>query len=83
MKFCEVLAALRGYTPAMQHIIREIITLIRIERWIVSDDSQESSDRALVSEQVVEEIVLSSTQATQVREVFRRLLAEHRDEESS
>jgi hypothetical protein len=67
----------------MQHIIRETITLIRIERWFVSDDGPDAHDRELASEQVVEEIVLSSTEATRVREVFRHILAEHHGEEGS
>jgi hypothetical protein len=83
VKFCEVLPRLRGYTPSMQHVIREIITLIRIERWLVSDDDPNAHDLELVPEQVVEEIVLSSTEATRVREVFRRILAEHHGEECS
>ena len=65
----------------MQHIIREIITLIRIERWLVSDGSPDTAAPELASEQVVEEIVLSSSEASQVREAFRRILAEHRGDE--
>jgi hypothetical protein len=67
----------------MQHVIREIITLIRIERWLVSDGSPDAAAPEVASEQVVEEIVLSSSEASQVREVFRRILAEHRGEDGA
>ncbi|HYF64513.1 MAG TPA: hypothetical protein VD886_16935 [Herpetosiphonaceae bacterium] len=67
----------------MQHVIRETITLIRIERWLVSDDAAGEPAPALAAEQVVEEIVLSGVEASLVRDIFRRILAEHHGEASS
>lgn len=59
---------------AMRHVIRETITLLRIERWVISDDESDVAEMLPVSEQVVEEIVLSSAEEAQVRELFRRIL---------
>ena len=67
----------------MQHVIRETITLIRIERWLVRDDDADEPAPALAAEQVVEEIVLSGAEASLVRDIFRRILAEHHGEASS
>lgn len=58
----------------MRHVIRETITLLRIERWVISDDESDVAEMLPVSEQVVEEIVLSSAEEAQVRELFRRIL---------
>jgi hypothetical protein len=62
----------------MRHVIREIITLIRIERWLVADDRPGGSDLTAASEHVVEQIVLSGADEAQVRELFRRILEERR-----
>ncbi len=66
----------------MHHIIRETITLIRIERWLLHDDSAEPSAPEQVAEQVVEEIVLSGSTAVQVREVLLRIFAEYLGDDS-
>ena len=58
----------------MRHVIRETITLLRIERWVINDDESDATEMLPASEQVVEEIVLSSAEEAQVRELFRRIL---------
>ena len=61
----------------MQHIIRETITLIRIERWLVSDGNPDSNTVELASERIVEEIVLRSTETAHVDELVRHLVTNH------
>ena len=78
VKFCEVLPISILYTQPMRHVIRETITLLRIERWIVNDDAPYLIEMLPVSEQVVEELVLSSAEEAQVRELFRRILEQQR-----
>jgi hypothetical protein len=58
----------------MQRIIREVITLIRIERWLVVDDRPDAPQQDGVAERVIEQIVLNSASEAQVRELFRRIL---------
>jgi hypothetical protein len=58
----------------MQRIIREVITLIRIERWLVVDDRPDAPQQDEAAERVIEQIVLNSASEAQVRELFRRIL---------
>jgi hypothetical protein len=66
----------------MRHVIRETITLIRIERWFVADEQTGESELLPDSEHVVEELILSTAEEAQVRELFRRILAEQRSKRS-
>lgn len=62
----------------MRRVIRETITMIRIERWLIDDEHLGKSVLIPSSEHVVEEVVLSHAQEAQVRELFRRILEEQR-----
>jgi hypothetical protein len=65
----------------MRHVIRETITLIRIERWFVREEQASQAEVPFVSEQVVEELVLNSSEVAEVRALFQRILAsQHRSD---
>jgi hypothetical protein len=66
----------------MRHVIRETITLIRIERWFVREEQASQAALPFVSEQVVEELVLNSSEVAEVHELFQRILASQRRSDS-
>lgn len=64
----------------MKRIIRELITLIRIERWVVEEDQTSHADPMLPPPQPhalevwLEETVLAADGRVLKRELFRRVL---------
>jgi hypothetical protein len=61
----------------MRRVIREIITLVRVERWFVAEDAP-LSNAPDPTEHVIEQIVLDAADAAQLHDLFQRLLAAQR-----
>lgn len=57
----------------MRRVIKETITLIRIERWLIADEQASASEHEHTSEQILEQIVLHGAEVALVRELVQRL----------
>lgn len=60
----------------MRRVIREVITLIRIERWLVVGEEPAAS--ATVAEELIEQIVLSEAEAARVYELLIQYIVAQR-----
>ena len=78
VKKCEVLPGPAAYTRPMRRVIREIITLIRIERWLVAGDDERACCPEGGAERITDQLVLSAAEAAQVRELFRHIIERRR-----
>ncbi len=62
----------------MRRVIREVITLIRIERWLVVGEGTATPAAGADHEQIVEQIVLSEAELAWARELFRQISEQRR-----